>query len=333
MKANKVFQFLFLLFIFSLFVSAQELSLKKLKDNFYAILGGGGNVAFMVTKEGVLVVDSKTSPALGERLLEKIRSVTDKEIKYLIFTHYHGDHIQGAQVLEPSVTFISHVNTRNNIEKITLPRLEEIRTKLLPQQIEQIKKKIEELKVQKSPELEKAEEELRTTERRWKNMENLKIILPEKTVENKTSIFLGEKEIVLLYLGRGHTNGDLIVYFPSEKIIHMGDLVFNNIIPYIDFQGGSSTENWIKILEEVEKMDLEIVIPGHGEIGDKSILRAQSEYLKTLREEVKKFVEQGISLEETVKRAELPKYKNLDGYSQRLSRNVEAVYRELKENK
>ncbi|MGQ9618736.1 MAG: MBL fold metallo-hydrolase [Candidatus Aminicenantia bacterium] len=136
--------------------------------------------------------------------------------------------------------------------------------------------------------------------RRLGNVENLKLILPEIAIENRASIFIGGKEIVLIYKGRAHTDGDLLVYFPSEKGIHTGDIVFNRIIPYIDYQGGSSTENWIKILEEIEKMDVEIVIPGHGEIGDKSILRAQAEYLRALREEVKKFVEKGFTIEDTI---------------------------------
>lgn len=323
-------------FIFSIlllnFVFSQELTLKKLTENLYAVIGGGGNCAFVVTEEGVLLIDSKTSPSLGEQLLKKIREVTDKEIKYLVFTHYHGDHIQGAQVFEKS-TVISHSNTKKNIEKITIPRIEELKTKTLPEQIKSVKKKVEKLRAENSPELKKAEEELSNLERRLKDIENLKIVLPQLTVEKSHSVKLGGKEIILFYSGRGHTDGDLIVYFPSEKTIHMGDLLFNNIIPVIDFQGGSSTENWIKILGEVEKMDVETIIPGHGEIGDKGFLRAQAEYLKALRNEVKKLIDEGLSLEDALKKAELPAYKNMDGYNQRFPRNVEAVYREFKEGK
>ncbi len=334
MITRRFLHFSILLLIFLLFniVSSQELTLKKLTENLYAVIGGGGNCAFFVTEDGVLLIDSKTSPYLGEQLLKKIREVTEKEIKYLVFTHYHGDHIQGAQVFEKA-TFISHINTKKNIENITLPRLEEAKTKTLPEQIKSAKEKVEKLKAENRPDMRKAEEELSSLERRLKDIENLKIILPQITVEKKESIKLGGNEIILFYSGRGHTDGDLMVYFPTEKTIHMGDLVFNKIIPYIDFQGGSSTENWIRILEEVERMDIKIVIPGHGEIGDKSILRAQAEYLKSLRDEVKNYVDEGLSLEETLKKAELTNYKNMEGYSQRFSRNVEAVFRELKEGK
>ncbi len=327
-------KFSYLLLILCLFFIntgfPQELTLKKLTENLFAVTGGGGNCAFLVTDEGILLIDSKTSPSLGENLLKRIREVTDKEIKYLVFTHYHGDHIQGAQVFKEAV-IVSHSNTKNNIEKITIPRISETKTKILPEQIKSAKDKVERFKAENNPELKKAEEELSSLERRLKDIENLIIHLPSLTVENRYSIKLGGKEILLFYSGRGHTDGDLMVYFPSEKTIHMGDLVFNNIIPYIDFQGGSSTENWIKILEDVEKMELEIVIPGHGEIGDKSILRKQAEYLKALRKEVKKYVDEGVSLEETIKKAEIPEFKGMEGYNQRFSRNVEAVWRELKE--
>lgn len=326
------FSYLFLTFCLFLLNIAfpQELTLKKLTENLFAVTGGGRNCAFFVTDEGILLIDSKSSPSLGEDLLKRIREVTDREIKYLIFTHYHGDHIQGAQVFKEAV-IISHSNTKKNIEKITLPRIEEAKTKSLPAQIKLAREKVEKFRAENNPELKKAEEEFSSLERRLKDIENLSISLPSLTVENRYSIKIGGKEIVLIYSGRGHTDGDLMVYFPSEKTIHMGDLAFNNIIPYIDFQGGSSTENWIKILEEVEKMELEIVIPGHGEIGDKSILRKQAEYLKALRKEVKKYVDEGASLEDTMNKAELPEFKGMEGYAQRFSRNVEAVWRELKE--
>lgn len=330
-KKNFLITFIFLILFFNLSFS-QELTLKKLTENLYAVIGGGGNCAFLVTDEGVILVDSKTSPALGEQLLKKIREITDKDIKYLVFTHYHGDHIQGAQIFEKS-TVISHSNTKKNIESISIPRIEELKNKTLPEQIKSARERVEKLRAENSAELKKAEEELASLERRLKDLENLKIVLPQLIVEREHSIKLGGKEIILLYLGRGHTNGDLLVYFPSEKTIHMGDLLFNSIIPVIDFQGGSSTENWIKILEKVEKMDVETIIPGHGDIGNKSILKAQAEYLKALREEVKKLIDDGLSLEDALKKAELPAYKNMEGYSQRFPRNVEAVYRELKEVK
>lgn len=330
MSLRKGFYTIFMSFLLFLNLAfSQGLTLKKLTDNLYAVSGGGGNCAFLVTDEGVLLVDSKTSPSLGEELLRKVREVTEKEIKYLVFTHYHGDHIQGAQIFEKS-TVISHGNTRKNIEKITIPRIEEMKRNL-PEQIKSAREKVEKFRTENNPELKKAEEELASLERRWKDLENLKIIIPQVIVEDRYSIKLGGKEIVLFYSGKGHTDGDLLVYFPSEKTIHMGDLLFNNIIPVIDFQGGSNTENWIRILEEVEKMDLQIVIPGHGEIGDKSILRAQAEYLKLLRNEVKKLIDQGLSLQEAIDKAELPAYKGMDGYAQRFPRNVEAVYREFKE--
>lgn len=80
-------------------------------------------------------------------------------------------------------------------------------------------------------------------------------------------------------------------------------------------------------------MELEIVVAGHGEIGDKSILRKQVEYLKALRKEVKRYADEEASLEDTIKKAELPEFKGMEGYAQRFSRNVEAVWRELKEGR
>lgn len=102
---------------------------------------------------------------MGENLLKRIREVTDKEIKYLILTHYHGDHIQGAQVFKEAV-IISHSNTKKNIEKIKIPRIEEAKTKSLPAQIKSAKEKVEKFRAENNPELKKAGEELSFLERR-----------------------------------------------------------------------------------------------------------------------------------------------------------------------
>lgn len=339
MKALKHFIFLTFLISFILFPLSQlecqstELQIQKITEHLYVIFGLGGNVAFLVTDEGVLVIDSKTLPSSGEEIVTKIRQVTDKEIRYLIYTHYHGDHVQGAQSFPPSVLIISHSNTRENIEKFSLPRLEETKAKLLPKQLTEAELKVKKLKEEKNPKLGEAEKELEMIQKRIKEFEELKLILPQITLETKSVIHIGGQRVELLYMGNGHTNGDLLVYFPLKKAIHMGDLLFNNIIPYIDREAGSNTRNWIKILEEVEKLDIEKVIPGHGEIADKKALLAQTEYLKDLRAEVSRMIQEGLSLNEIKKKIDLSKYQKLEGYSQRFFRNVEAVYSELMEEK
>jgi cyclase len=311
----------------------EDLKMQKLSENLYVLSGGGGNVAFLVTENGVLVVDSKVSPALGEKVISKIREVTDKSIIYLIYTHYHGDHIQGAQNFPKDITVVSHINTLSNIEKISLARLTEQKIKLLPKQQQDLEEKVKIMQKEKNAKLAESEKELETLKKRINDIEHIKIIKPNFTVGNEAAIYMGTQVIKLFYLGSAHTNGELIVHFVNEKIIHTGDLLFNNIIPYIDFEAGCNTENWISILEKLSKMDVVKFIPGHGEVTDKGALSKAAEYFKDIRAEVKKYISQGKTLDETKNQLTLEKYKDLDGYKQRLSRNVEAIYQEMKNAK
>ncbi|MCD6452594.1 MAG: MBL fold metallo-hydrolase [Acidobacteria bacterium] len=319
----------FILLLFSPAGRGEELTLERVSANLYLIYGGGGNVAFLVTEEGVLVVDSKTFPYQGEEVVAKIRQVTKKPIRYLIFTHYHGDHIQGAQSFPESAVVISHINTLRNIERFSLPGLERAK-KRYGEELKKVEQKVKELREEKSPKLKEAEKELELIQRRLKEYQRLRLVSPEVVFERKMIIRFGGEDVELLYSGCGHTDGDILVYFPKEKAIHMGDLLFNNIIPYIDRRASSDTENWIKILEKVMTMDgVEKVIPGHGKLTDKKGLIAQADYLKDLRAEVKKYIERGASLEETKEKLKLPKYEKMEGYTRRLSANVEAVYKEM----
>ena len=335
MKVLKFYLLLSLFIIFTILLPSQlecqreELQLQKVTEHLYMISGGGGNVAFLTTEEGVLVVDAKTTPRQGEEVVAKIRQVTDKPIKYLIYTHYHADHTWGAQSLAAAKVTVSHINTQKNIEKFSLPQIKEYTTKLFPQQIKELEQKVEKLRAEKSAKLEETEKELELTKKQLETFKKLKLVFPDLTFKEKAVIYLGSKKVKLLYMGNGHTDGDVLVYFLQDKAIHMGDLFFQNMIPYIDYDAGSNTENWIKILQKVAEMEVEKVIPGHGEITDKSGLLAQAQYLKELRAEVEKFIKQGVSLEETKKNLKLPKYQKMGYYERFLPINVEAVYKEM----
>ena len=313
--------------------SEEDAQLQQVTENLYAIFGMGGNVAFLVTDEGVLVVDSGTYPSSGKELVEKIGQVTDKKIKYLVITHYHGDHTQGAQYFPSEAVVISHANTRKNLEKLQIPRIEAALGGGFDKRLKAAEEKVEKLKSEENPELEKAMEDLESLKNHIQEYRNLRLILPETILTSDTTIHLGGHDVELLHKGRGHTDGDLIVYFPQEKAVHMGDLLFHRMIPYIETEAGSDTENWIRILEHVAKMDVEKVIPGHGEITDRNGLLAKAEYLKTLRGEVGRLIKEGASLDETIGKIDLSGFHDFEGYAGRLGQNVGAVYEELSEER
>jgi cyclase len=114
------------------------------------------------------------------------------------------------------------------------------------------------------------------------------------------SVFLGGKEVRAEYFGRGHTNGDAVVYFPALRTIHTGDLMANNS-PLIDYTGGGSVVEWTKTLDEALKLDFDTVIPGHGKVTDKAGLTAYRNNIEKLRNRATSMIREGKSQEEVGK--------------------------------
>lgn len=108
------------------------------------------------------------------------------------------------------------------------------------------------------------------------------------------------KQVQLWHLGAGHTDGDTIVYLPEDKVLHMGDLFFNKIFPYIDLNGGADTGNWIHIIDTVlSKVPADVkIIPGHGKVTNAQDLKRFREYLRYCRAEVRKHLAEGKSVDE-----------------------------------
>src|SRR5690349_19691405 len=156
-----------------------QLTIEKVTENLYVIIGDGGNVAVLPTSEGVILVDDKFAQD-GPQILAKVKSVSDKPIRYVLNTHQHGDHTGGnAGMLAANAEIIIQKNARANMAAANMPGT------------------------------------------------------PRITFSDESQVFLGGKQVVARYLGRGHTNGDAVVYFPGERVLHTGDL-FTNGAPLCD---------------------------------------------------------------------------------------------------
>src|SRR5437762_3780566 len=116
----------------------------------------------------------------------------------------------------------------------------------------------------------------------------------------ETAVFLGGKEVRARSLGRGHTNGDALIYFPALRTLHTGDMMAGKT-PLIDYPGGGSLVDWAKTLDEAMKLDFDTVIPGHGPVTDKAGLRAYRDNVEKLRTRAAGLVREGKSREELAK--------------------------------
>ncbi len=222
------------------------LTMDKVKDDLYEIVGDGGNVAVLVTNEGVLLVDDKFQQD-HDQITQKVKSVTSQPIKYVINTHYHEDHSggNGRMLMVPGVEIISTANSRKNI-------LEHKQSNASPN------------------------------------------VVPAKvTFTQETSVFIGGKEVRARYFGRGHTNGDAIIYFPADRTIHTGDLMAGTS-PLIDYNGGGSLVEWSKTLDAaMAQLDFDTVIPGHGNVTNKAGLKTYRDNVEKLRNRVTGLIREG----------------------------------------
>jgi cyclase len=219
-----------------------QLNLQKIKDDLYMIEGDGGNVAIYTTIDGVILIDDKFERDFAD-IMAKVKSVSDKPLKYVINTHQHGDHTGSNEKLLPIAEIIAHKNARANMEKNKQPGL-------------------------------------------------MRIVFSDES-----DVFLGGKEVRARYYGRGHTNGDAVVYFPALRLIHTGDL-FVSSAPLIDYANGGSAGEWSKTLDEVLKLDFDTVIPGHGPVSKKADLAKFRDKMQDLTSRVSGMVRGGKSKEE-----------------------------------
>ncbi|RIK96794.1 MAG: hypothetical protein DCC71_22150 [Proteobacteria bacterium] len=125
--------------------------------------------------------------------------------------------------------------------------------------------------------------------------------LPNETFDSSHEIALGGKTVRAMHLGRGHTSGDLVVLFVEDRVIHLGDLLFNGRYPNIDLEAGGSIEEWIGTLDRVLVLDgFDRVIPGHGPVTDRDGIRRFQAFLKELWERASAAAREGKSLEDTL---------------------------------
>ncbi len=333
MKKRNVILFFVVLYLSIGFSSglraADEVKAVPVAGGLYLMEGlNGGNVAFLVTNEGVLVVDSGTTPEEGKLVMAEIAKKTDQPVKYLVLTHYHGDHTFGLQAYPATAVIISQQNTADNIRKLNEPRLRGMMEKGMPEMIAAQKIKVDKLRKKKGKDLKKEEERLKELESQLAQLKELRFVYPAITYESKLRIDLGGQEIEVIYPGPAHTDGDSLVFFPGLKVVHMGDLFFNGLLPYIGAEAGADTANWLAKLKEVSGWDVEKFIPGHGPLADKEALLRLAAYLGDLRQAVQEAIAAGQTLEQAKKMAPLSAWKDLK-WQEMFPRNVEAVYNEL----
>jgi glyoxylase-like metal-dependent hydrolase (beta-lactamase superfamily II) len=305
-----------------------EIKVTEAAEGLYFLTGVIGNVGFLVTDDGVLVVDSGTRPAHGDAILAEIAKLTDRPVKFLVYTHYHFDHTGGASQFPEEVTVVAHENLAANIRAFNEPRVKTMIEETYPAQIKEAEELLASPGDAGEEELAKAAAALEKAKQGLAEAKEIRFVYPEKTYSEEMTIELGGHEVRLVFPGPSHTSGNTLVHFVDLKAVHMGDMLFYMRHPFIDWKAGSDTKNWIASLEDVKTWDVDVVMPGHGELTGKDGLTWKVGYLTDLRTEVGAAIEAGKTLEETKEAVKMEKYAEMP-WSYMLDAGVEAVYNEL----
>jgi cyclase len=119
---------------------------------------------------------------------------------------------------------------------------------------------------------------------------------PRVVFNDQASVFLGGVEVRAYYFGRGHTNGDAVIYFPDLKVIHTGDLITEGM-PVMDYRNGASAVEWVKVLDKILELDFDVVIPGHGKLLTKENIRTDRQKLVTMNQRMSELARRGVPKE------------------------------------
>lgn len=332
---RKITNALFLLFLLTsnLTVYSQsqsdEIQAINIKDNLYAVTDlGGGNIAFLVTDEGIIVVDATYLPSVANKLVSVIQKVSDKPIKYLILTHSHGDHINGIAGLSDDIKIIAHKNLTANNMNFTEARTVNLAENVFPPYLTSLKNQMDSITDKNSEEYQVLEQTYNANNEYFTGLKTIKFREPEITFNDKYELELGGEKIILEYPGAGHTNDNIIVRFPRHNAIHTGDLIFNGTVPYVIVEHGANVHNWVKILDQLYAENFSHVITGHGELANNEILKIQAEYFNKLISNVQNLKNEGLSLEEMKNKIDINEF-GLSRNADQFPINIEAIYNEL----
>ncbi len=233
----------------------------QLSDTIYMLMGRGGNVGISTGEDGLYIIDDQVRPVTTQ-LLQAIRKISNKPIRFVINTHYHADHTGGNETIgSAGAVIIAHENIRKRM----------------------------------------------TTEQISIFMDNTtppyaKTALPVVTFNDRMSLHLNGETATAYYVANGHTDGDSIIHFPVSNVIHMGDMYFNGMYPYVDLDAGGSIQGMVAAADLALSMANEStrVIPGHGQLAMAEDLKAYRDFLIKASTNVQALIDQDMNLAQII---------------------------------
>jgi len=275
--------------------SKVQIKVTKVSGNIYMLQGEGGNIAASVGEDGIVIVDDQFAP-LADKIQAALKNlgITNKPVRFVINTHYHGDHTGGnVPFANSGSTIIAQDNVRKRLE-----------TGGAAGNGGSVK-----MEVPPAP----------------------KAALPVITFEHDVTVHLNGEDIRALHFPAGHTDGDAVIFFPKNNVVHMGDDFVRYGFPFIDVTSGGSVQGMISAMEKVSAQlppDVK-VIPGHGDLSNLDDVRAFVQMLKETSAAVQKAINEHKALDQMKQEKILEPWKKWSGEFIDSDKFIETLYNSL----
>lgn len=287
--------------------NAPAFTFYKIADGVHHAVGTGSlvvmsNAAIIEGDSDVLVVDSHVSPGGAWALREELKAITSKPIRWVVNSHYHFDHSHGNQIYGPEVEIIGHDYTRAQMVagKSQDSPAREFFVGGIPNTIKTLEGRLANatLPVERA----QIENQLAIQRNHLEGTNAVKPTPPTLTLTRTMTLHRGSREIRILFLGRGHTAGDVVVYLPKERIVATGDL----LIEGPSYMGDAYFTEWIETIGALKQVDFDTVLPGHGRaFNGKAKLDHWQAYVRDFWAQAQKLHKAGTPWEEAAKLVDL----------------------------
>ena len=282
---------------------SRHFTIEKLDDGVYAVIHKTGGYA--ICNSGIvdlgdqtLVFDCFISPEAARDLKKTAVELTGHKVKYLINSHFHNDHIRGNQVFTDA-EIISTERTKELIEENEPEELKweaEVVDQRIKTTLEQMSAETDSFKLEE--------------DKMWlgyykaikESLDEYKITPPNVFLKDTMLIKGNKREAILFTEGKGHTESDIVLWLPKEKILFAGDILFVECHPWL---GDGFAADWVNYLNDLKKLNANFIVPGHGPVGNNQNIEQMISYINIITNLVDNAIEKNVTKDE-LKAAVIP---------------------------
>jgi cyclase len=296
---------------------SRHFTLERIADGVYAALaapgaGAGSNAGIVDLGDRTLVFDTFLTPQAAQDLRAAAEALTGRPVRHVANSHYHADHVAGNQVFAPEGQVIATPRMRELIAEKNAALIAELRA----HGAEYIATAEARIRAESDPARQRALEIGLATDREFISAaDTVRIVLPDVTFEERLVLHGSARTAELVTFGAGHTESDVVLYLPSERIAFVGDLGFFHSHTWA---GDGSPADWARVVPRVLALGAEVIVPGHGPVGTPADLEGVGRYVGDIARLAQDAAARGIAPEDVPVPEEYREWDGVDMFVQNL---------------